>query len=317
MAQAAEYRNEFTAGYRKDKLVFTIAGDSSGSRPNVLSELEWKTDAFYLAGDLWMLWPRDRGPKRPNEPAGRYEKSLAPALRLWGGYGFVFSGDNQDSDFFADNRQMEFSRSNNSSDNGSVWDIQGAIGMEFARRTKNNVRASLTPYLGYSYHAQNFQITDGNQTIATEDFTPPPGPFPGLNSRYETEWYGPLVGLHLLYVMEDNQSRPRLALWGDATYHFMSSYKAEGRWNLRSDFAQDPSFRHLADGGGWKLAGGFLYNTSLRSSWGLDAFYTSWLADEDGVARVFFSDGIVVDTRLNEADWDAWMIGLRYSYKFY
>ncbi|WP_429885561.1 hypothetical protein [Geoalkalibacter halelectricus] len=315
---AVEYRNDFKLGYRQDEVSFAIAGTSAGTSPNVLSELQWDTETFYLGGDFWLLWPPTAESNRHvnQHKYSRAKSTRTAALRLWGGYGFIFEGKNQDSDFLLDNRQWEFSRSNNAAENGSVWDVQAAIGMEFAHRSDNGVRFSATPILGYSYHAQNFEITDGNQTIATEGVTPPLGPFPGLKSRYETRWHGPLMGLHLLYVMEDIQGRARLSFWGDAIWHVLTQYRADGYWNLRSDFAQNPSFRHLADGQGWQLAGGFLYNTTPRSSWGLEGSYASWKADKNGVDRTFFSDGQVFDTHLNEAQWNAWMIALRYAYRF-
>ncbi len=51
----------------------------------------------------------------------------------------------------------------------------------------------MTPLLGYSYHEQNLNITDGNQTI------PDSGSFPGLNSSYDTEWQGPWIGFDLRF----------------------------------------------------------------------------------------------------------------------
>ncbi len=107
---------EFTlsTGYRSDDLDWNIAGDINGNNPNVLSELTWDDVESYqvkLQGSV--VWPN------------------IIAFRGYANYGWIFDGDNQDSDYLGDNRTFEFSRSNNSTDDDYVWDASLAIGYPF------------------------------------------------------------------------------------------------------------------------------------------------------------------------------------------
>ena len=70
------------------------------------------------------------------------------ALRGIADYGWIFDGDNQDSDYAGDNRTYEWSRSNNSADDGDVWDVSLAIG--YPLRFGGEVIGTITPLIGYS-----------------------------------------------------------------------------------------------------------------------------------------------------------------------
>ena len=105
--KAFPLETDFTlsAGYRVDDLDWSIAGNINGNNPNVLSELTWDDVESYqvkLQGNF--VWPN------------------IIALKGYVNYGWIFDGDNQDSDYLGDNRTLEFSRSNNSTDDDYVWD---------------------------------------------------------------------------------------------------------------------------------------------------------------------------------------------------
>ena len=103
-------------------------------------------------------------------------------------------------------------------------------------------RLRFIPLLGYSYNQQNLIISDGFQTISTPGVTHPGGPFPGLASTYETEWFGPWLGLDLIATVNE-----KITL-SAGFEHRWTSYKAEANWNLRGDLAHPTSFEHSADG---------------------------------------------------------------------
>jgi len=104
----------FTGGYRRDDLDWSIAGDSSGNNPNILSELTWDDlESYQVKFQGNLVWPN------------------IIALRGLADYGWISDGENQDSDYYGDNRTWEFSRSNNNSDDGDVWDVSLAIGYPF------------------------------------------------------------------------------------------------------------------------------------------------------------------------------------------
>ncbi len=291
-ATARPFETEFklSAGYRRDEVDWNIAGNIFGTMPNVLSELDWD--------DLEIFQLRFQN------------KTVIPNIlyfRAMASYGWIYDGKVQDSDYAGDNRTFEFSRSNNSADDGDVLDASAGIGYPF--RIGGRETWTITPLVGYSYHEQNLTLTDGYQTI------PPLGPFGGLNSTYETEWKGPWVGLDLHFKSTEVQSfAQRIQTYLSIEYHW-ADYDAEAKWNLRSDFQQPRSFVHDADGHGWVLGLGLNY--VLTSNWllNINYDYQDWSTD-DGTHTVFFSDGTVGFTRLNEANWTSHAFSLGIIWRF-
>lgn len=280
----------FNTGYRQDNLNWTIAGDINGSNPNILSELTWTDlDIFQMEIGLEAKFWRN--------------------FKLGGtlAYGFIFGGQNQDSDYLGDNRTLEFSRSNNSADGGNTRDISVAFGYEFLF---GSGAFGFTPLFGYSNHVQNLNITDGVQTI------PPLGPFPGLDSSYDAEWAGPWAGLDLTFrILTKGQKAPDHEFKLGSEYHFNADYSAEADWNLRTDFQHPISFEHEADGSGLILEGS--YKIIWLGGWSLDfnGKYQEWQTDP-GIDTVFFSDGTVAVTRLNEVNWDSYSLMIGFTFRW-
>lgn len=277
-------------GYRKDDLDWNIAGNINGNNPNILSELTWDDLESYqvkIQGNL--VWPN------------------IIAFRGSGGYGWIFDGDNQDSDFLGDNRTIEFSRSNNSSDDGHVWDASVAIGYPF--RFGQKVLGTLTPLVGYSHHEQHLKITDGNQTI------PDLGPFPGLDSSYDSEWKGPWIGVDLRFEAREIKTfAHRLEPYFTYEYHW-ADYHAEADWNLREAFARPKSFEHDADGNGHIIGAGLNIRVHRHLALNFNFDYQDWSTDE-GTDRVFFADGTTAITQLNEVNWTSYALSLGLSLRF-
>jgi hypothetical protein len=282
-----------TAGLRTDNFDWNIS-DSDGS-PNVLSELTWDKLRIYQI-----------------KAATRIVMNGPFYMRGHFGYGWIWDGSNQDSDYNGDNRTLEFSRSNNLSDSGEVWDASAAVGY-----TIDAGALEVSPLLGYSYHAQYLKITDGFQTICDAGGSPQScsvglGPFAGLNSNYDALWYGPWVGVDLRYKTPNR----KLTLYGTFELHLVL-YRAEANWNLRSAFQHPVSFEHTGDGQGVLVSLGADYK--LKGPWSLVANLDAdaWRV-KDGLDRTFLSSGgsNITSTPLNEVHWDsvAFMSGLKYSY---
>ncbi len=174
---------ELSNGYRVDQLDWNIAGNLAGTNPNVLSELTWRDIEIYQV---------NIGLKALINEGFYVRGSL--------GYGWIFDGSNQDSDFQGNNRTGEFSRSNNRTEDRNVVDASVGMGYQF---TLISGRLRLIPLLGYSYNQQNLTITDGFQTISTPGLTPACGTLSGLASTYETEWFGPWLGLDLIVPINE------------------------------------------------------------------------------------------------------------------
>lgn len=284
------------AGYRRAALDFNIAADSSGTAtPNVLSELTWN-DLSVLAVDA------------------RLRRLIGNHLDLRGdfAYGILFDGGNRDSDYLGDNRTLEFSRSRNSADEGSLFKASAAVGygIDLGQVSGDGPWARLTPLLGYAVHQQNLVITDGYQEISNlPGFTPPIGPFAGLDSRYESAWKGPWAGLDLEFA-----GLRGLRLNASLEYHW-ARYEGIGNWNLREDFAHPVSFRHTADGHGLVAGLDLSMESSGGLSWSLALDFERWRTDP-GDDTTFFADDSSAHTRLNRVNWKSWGLGLRMRHDF-
>jgi len=280
----------FSSGLRRDDLDWNIAGDRNGHNPNILSELTWDDIKSYqvkIQGRL--VWPN------------------MVAFRGSADYGWIFDGDNQDSDYLGDHRTQEFSRSNNSADDGHLWDASVAVGYPF--RFGRTVVTTATPLMGWSHHEQHLTISDGYQTI------PDTGSFSGLNSSYDTRWKGPWLGIDLNFRAGKIKSfLQRLAPYFTYEYHW-ADYDAEADWNLRSDLKHPKSFKHNADGTGYIIATGFNLVLREHMAMNFNFDYQNWSTD-NGTHKVFFSDGTTAKTRLNEVNWSMYSLSVGFSVDF-
>lgn len=294
------------AGYRVDELKWNIAADPSGTvEPNILSEL---------------TWDKIQGATAEAKVKVRAKEGWLENLVVEGSAirSATLSGDNQDSDYFSNNRADEFSRSNNSSDTGWMQRYSGSLGYGWKMQAQRTHVMTLTPKIGYQYSKQRFVMRDGVQTVASvlvdsfgnqTPITPPLGPFAGLRSRYETEVSGPTVGLE--YDLKMYQSH-HLNISGA---YFWGDYEGVANWNLRDDFAHPRSFDHQIDIDGWMIGAtyGFAFTENLELLVNLQ--YETWNG-EDGRDTVYFSDNTSTSTRLNEVDAKALAVSAGVSYQF-
>ena len=256
--------------------------------PNILSELTWSSLRIYQG-------------KLNLEVDIKQLKFFGTAA-----YGTVDDGDNQDSDYLADDRQAEFSRSNNQA-GGDVADASLGIGYVFKAGVSDNFHSFVMPMAGYSLHQQNLEMTDGFQTI------PATGSFDGLNSSYDAQWDGPWIGLSFWQT----DIRRDFTIAFDMIYH-QADYQAEATWNLRTtgDFAlaQPTSFEHWADGQGITLSLRSKYGLSRQWSFIMSLDYQNWQTDA-GLDRVYPAAGGSEDTQLNRVNWDSTALNLGFEWR--
>lgn len=274
----------FGAGYRVDSFNWNIAGNSSGTGPNILSELTWSdVTSFQLRATARAV----------------IDERLYMRGYIQGGP--ILSGQVQDSDFAGDNRTMEFSRSDNDADRGNIWAISGAAGYRSGFPLLSG-SLDVMPLAGYSFHEQNLTLRNGFQTI------PPTGPFTGLASTYSARWHGPFLGLDTAYRVS------AFIIRAAAEYHYFF-YRGLANWNLRSDFAHPLSFRHTAEGGGLRLVVGGEYKAAKNLRASIDFVYNNWETGP-GNDRTFFANGSVVDTQLNVVNLDSKSVFLDIAWNF-
>lgn len=288
ISDAIDATISLSTGLRRDDFQWSIAGNSSGTTPNILSELEWDQVSSYqltLGGVL--------------EIKRRFY------CRGHGNIAWIQSGDVRDSDYDGDNRTQEYSRSVSETNGDELYDIVAGIGYPFHFKGD---RFFFAPMLGISYHAQNFRITNGKQVVSDASHIPGPpaiGPLDSrLNSTYSARWFGPWVGCDARYLMETSLNELLPIMWElGLMLHFLGDYSAEADWNLRGDLDHPKSFEHDADGDGISLTAKCQIPLNQRLGIHLSATYTRWTTDE-GDATVYRTYG-TRHTQLNEVKWES------------
>ncbi len=276
-------------GYRHDEFDWNIAGTTDGTDPNILSELSWK-DLIIHQVSLGL---------HVHTMSGLY-------MRNYFAYGVIVDGENQDSDYDEDDRQMEFSRSNNQADKGHTRDFSIGIGYTIPF---NSDFFSLAPLIGYSYHRQELRMTDGYQTI------PSLGSFPDLDSKYDATWQGPWVGLDFNLGLNTISRYLRFMEFCIGFEHHWAAYDATADWNLRTDFKHPKSFEHEADGQGDKFSIGLKNHLGKMTTFGIFYEQQQWTT-QSGIDRVFLTTGQAIETRLNEVNWQSNVVRFEISIRF-
>lgn len=292
-----------TSGYRSDRLDWNISGDMDGRNPTILSELTWE--------DLETWQARTTLDVQLDRVLGWRGNSL---FRGEFAYGMILDGDVRDSDYAADRRSDEWSRSLSHSDNGYVLDLTGSWGPQLSLPLWPQL--TLVPRVGYGFSILGLTMKGGEQVVSRPEltpglFSPPParGPIPGLDSSYTAYWFGPFIGMSLDYRLTQ-----RMSLSLGLEYHYFE-YFAEADWNLRSEFAHPTSFEHEADGTGvvWSLTGDY----ALSSRWQLtfSGTYRNWRTGH-GTDRTFFADGRRGLSRLNQVSWTSYDMNCGVRWRF-
>ncbi len=293
-------------GYRQDGLNWSIAGPNN--TPNVLSELTWRDLHIYELGG-----------------SAKLHFCNCTVIKAEGDFGWIQSGDVQDSDYAGFCRTNEFSRAIGDSNGDCVYD--GSMGMGFPYPI-DTCQVSITPMIGVAVHGQNLRFTNGVQVL---DLIPPSqlGPIPGLNSTYRANWLGPWAGFDFTY-----NPNPCLNYWLNIQGEFASYYQGSGHWNLRDDFVDD--FKHKAWGYGITFKTGFDYyfngsfcgcslcGWAIGADFTLRSFHTNkgrhrvtLLVDQLGPDDQFIGTiPTLVTTRLNGVNWHSWGVGGHIKYAF-
>ncbi len=272
------YDIEFNTGMGNSQgtLQWNIAGGSDG--PDVLSELTYE-DVNFRQFTMASTLKFHRGWLTNHELMVSFSSGTAN------------EGTVQDSDYDGNNRTQEYSRSYSSAVDSSMTDINIAL----ARRVQMDRYQVFRPIAGYTRKTQNMLMTEGVQTINTDD-PAAIGPFRGtLNSTYDTTWNAYWLGLGWSLELTHHQ------LSITANYAWLD-YSAEADWNLREDFAHPKSFEQQATGGGYGLSVDYSYHFNQTVSLWLSWQQKDWNTDP-GQDTVYFADGTRGTTQLNEVSW--------------
>lgn len=253
-------------GYRQDSLSWSIGGP--GGDPNILSELSW-TNLRMI--DYRGAWSGD---------------FMNYHIRFSGDYATILGGQVRDSDYDADDREGEFSRSISKANKGEAFDL--SLGVGRCRFCIFGVKTELLG--GVALQEQHLRMMDGKQVIDTRH-PDEVGPIEGLHSNYRAKWYSYWTGVDF-----------------EAPYGFSgtveghrSRFRGTGHWNLRDDLVKD--FDHKAWGWGVVVNLAWRWHYSRCLAFGLFGEYENhWT--EKGLDLVYIAEG-TVHQPLNRVRWQS------------
>lgn len=210
-------------------------------------------------------------------------------------YGWIYRGKHEGDFYDGQDEQAQI----NSDTGGNV--IDGTIGLGYMFRVYDsfvNRSVYLVPLVGYSANIQNLEITDGKSAT---------GQLSALDSTYDSEWYGPWLGLDASFEATD-RSDAVLRL----EYHWADFY-AESDANLRDDLAHPKSFTQWADAQGYLLNAAFRHIFARQWVMGMEVNYQYWWSDS-GTHKNYYSNGTSADATFNGANWNTFGIMFTVGY---
>lgn len=292
-------------GLSQDDLSWNIAQDLSGSfTPNVLSELRFDDVSAYQLGLAGRL------------SAGVLHPDLTLFIEGEGAVGRIWQGSTTDVDYLEDDRALigSLSEADIEGDDKQAW--SAGLGLSYALQPEAH---SVGLIVGAYLQDSDINFRNGRQLVANPDFffdtsidALTRNLQQRLNSNYLAEWSGSWLAGEYEFRRQNWSAHLRYQ-------RYEGDYYGEGRWNLRAEgpfpLQQPRSFSHDADSTGesWEL--GFEYRLGERSS-----LHARWLArqweTDPGLAQIFFADGTVARTRLNEVEQSSSEIRIGLSYLF-
>ena len=277
--------------HAKSELVWDIAaGPSEYFSPNILSELHYN-DVKHTGLGIHLA----------------QLKPIANNLAFYGELRYsdtnISSGRSQDSDYLANNREAEFSRSyadikNNGNNNFSI-----SLGLK--KRWFDVSGHYFTAMIGYQNTKFDLTATNGVQAIPDELNGEV---FPGLESTYNSDFNSLYFSLSTEHVFQ----------WGTVGLRldrYDIDFEAVADWNLREDLAHPKSFLHSGNGKGDSFTLEYSYQLNINWDTFLN-FKRLRYKIKNGYDQTFFADGASYVTTLNRLSYesDQFNFGIRYIF---
>ncbi|OQP62869.1 hypothetical protein A3860_26525 [Niastella vici] len=273
----AKLQVSVTSGYEQQDLRWSIAGNTNGQNPNILSELKWKNVAGPVTGlhiqyrffNHWQL-------------EGEYA------------HPFFLSGKVYDTDYGSNDRTNKVYDEQFNAGKGGADRWQAGL----ANRIPLTRTISITPSAGYGIFHQTLYIA-GNTSI-----------FSNLNSTYKTKWAGPYG-----QILCSLAPTKKLGMNAGIRYSQVR-YRASANWNLIREFNHPESFRHTANGYGIHAHTSMLYRASRMHSIGITGTYSCWQTGR-GIDEMYLAGGGSQQTQLNEVHSAGWQVKVEWRISFY
>lgn len=234
---------------------WSIAGNSAGRNPNILSEVSWKN-------------------VKTNGIGADVQLNICAGIFIKGNYhhSFIFAGTATDTDYAQDNRSAPTYNATLNSNEGSAFAYLTALGYEIIKQQRIKLKA----YAGYTKNRQFLHLKEFNQQTNPDLKT--------LNSTYQTSWTGAMIGADTRFTLNRLLSATALLDYQQLNYN------GHADWNLIDAFAHPVSFKHTAKGFAAEAVLSFDFQLSSVFAVSLRGTY-SHAETGKGTDKLFLIDG--------------------------
>ncbi|HEU4551319.1 MAG TPA: hypothetical protein VFS25_00730 [Chitinophaga sp.] len=274
--QASSLQQPLLTGYiaaagASTSVSWSVAGNSAGTSPNIMSELKWnhlKAAGAFVAVRL--------------QPVRRWfavvEYSRAG----------IFSGSATDHDYQEDDRQYPSYAGYFNAGKGHLQSFSSSLGRVIYRSAKS----------AYQVRAGYTSLQQQQYLLPADRFTPG-----DLHAYYRCSWQG-----IFLKVAATRQLWARTSLQPALAYHQLW-YRAVADWNLIPSFQHPLSFRHTAQGFALQPSLGISRQLNKSAAVLLELVY-DYRVTGHGKEALYLSTGETAVTRLNQAMCSSWTLRL-------
>lgn len=277
-AELSKFTVGLKTGYFTNDFKWSIAGNSQGTSPNILSEVVWKDLSGYSIGlnSNIKLW-----------------KNLSLSAEI--SSSSIISGKATDTDYQENDRTSPGYYAVLSSNRGRLSDININLGY-----TVNVKTLLVAPYLGFVTNHQKLHLLPNAENINQTS---------GLNSTYNTIWKGVEAGSRFSLPVFS-----KIFVEADLSYGQLK-YTAEANWNLIESFVHPLSFKHVANGYSLRSQINLKYLLSRHLSASLSAGSYKVITGK-GIDELFYEDGSSAKTQFNGASLQSTSIFFKTDYAF-
>jgi hypothetical protein len=228
------------------------------------------------------------------------------------GSGNGSNGSGQDSDYLSGGLTHD-----------ALTDVSGettfwSVDLHTAVSSTSGTLWYLKPFAGWEQYREKLKLTNGRWT--TLRGIPTDQPILGLDSRYEFNWEALRLGLTggIDFIPIPRPWLQQAGIKASFALYPYTRYQGEGRWNLRADLNQNPSFAHQAETTGWgggEALLGLVYRPWVYLEFEGGARYF-FLQAKDGTSVSYVSNGTTTVSRLDEAQSERVGLYLQISGRF-
>jgi hypothetical protein len=264
-------------GIQQSRFDWSIAGNTAGTSPNILSELIWKN----LKGPSFGL-------------DIKYNITDRLSVKTANQYSNIAKGDAEDTDYADDNRQGAFYFDLLNANKGYLYNSALQLSYQLLKFGQFNIN----PIICVSYNQQKFYLLESASN---------PDSY-GLNSTYQARYKGFDFGSEFVFKTQ------RFSVGATVLAGFYT-YASKANWNLIPDFAKPVSFTHKANS--FALNGDINLSVPLNKSLRVEIDYKiNNIKTYSGVDKAYFVNKQPEETQFNGANFrgNAVMLGLNFSF---